>query len=68
MAESYTVTGQKQVVTQTGSGWGAGMEVSFTTARGEAGSVVLPLTTYSADAVKQAIEQRVAVMDEVAQL
>jgi hypothetical protein len=41
------------------------MEVTFETSSGDSGSILVPVTQYNADAVKLAIDARVAAMAEV---
>lgn len=60
MADSWVVTGQRQTTEITQGGRFADvMEISFRTSGGTEGSVRIPLTRYSADAVRQAIEDYV---------
>jgi hypothetical protein len=66
MANGYTVTNQRQTTRLVGGQFQDIMEVSFQTDRGESGSVTIPLSQYSADAVKAAVQPRVDAMDDVA--
>lgn len=68
MADTYSITNQRQTTAVVGNQFVPVMEVTFQTVRGEVGSVTLPLAQYSKDAVNTAIVARVAAMDDVASL
>jgi len=73
MAEANTprwaVTNQLQTQGQAPGGlYVPGMEVTFTLANGQSGSVFVPIADYTEAKVQQAIEARAAVMMAVAGL
>ncbi len=68
MAADYTITNQRQTSTLIGGQFQQVMEVTFQTATGSTGAVYIPVGQYTADAVKQAVEARVQVLNEVHQL
>jgi len=68
MADAWKVTNQRQTTAVVGNQFVPVMEVTFQTARGEVGSVNIPVSQYSPAAVKAAIDPRVAAMDGVSDL
>lgn len=66
MADTYHITNQKQsTALAPGGSFQDVMNVTFETASGTVGTVKIPLTQYSADAVKAAVEARVSEIDKV---
>jgi hypothetical protein len=68
MAENFKVTSQRQRMMLVGDTFVPSMEVAFTTVDGTPASINVPIASYSADAVKQAIEARVKDIEDVAAL
>jgi hypothetical protein len=62
------VTGQMPTTQLIGGRFQKGVEVSFTTPKGNTGSVFLTDDTYTPDAVKAAIAAKAATMDTVSDL
>lgn len=66
MAEGWTITGQRETTQLTASNeYIDVMEVTFTTNEGVTGKITIPLGLYTAEYVRQQIEQRVASIKEV---
>lgn len=68
MADRWKVTNQRQTTTSVAGQYVDAVSVTFQTTNGDTGTVVLPLTGYTADAVNAAIDARVDVMEQVAKL
>ncbi len=68
MADTWKVTNQRQTTSNVAGTFVDAMQVTFETAKGDTGSVTVPLTSYSPDAVAAAIDDRVTAMDAVAEL
>ena len=68
MADGFHVTGQRETTTASGNTYVPAMEVTFQTDSGVTGKVVLPLSNYSAETVRAAIQSRVQAIDAVNQL
>jgi hypothetical protein len=65
MAETWKVTAQRQTSMVVAGAFVPAMEVTFETTDGDTGSVLIPVTQYDADAVKLAIDARVAAIAQV---
>lgn len=66
MADAWKVTNQRQTTALSSGGtFQDVMEVTFQTTSGTVGSVRIPVNQYSPDAVKTAIDARVAQIDAV---
>lgn len=66
---AWVVTTQIETTDQDASGqYVPGVRVSFRTAAGATSSVFVPISGYSADAVKALINERAAIMAEVSGL
>lgn len=65
MAENWKVTSQKETTTMQNGVFTPAMSITFQTTHGTYGTVVLPLSTYTAENVKHAIDERVAQIDAV---
>jgi hypothetical protein len=66
MADTWHVTNQRQTTALSSGGtFQDVMEVTFETTSGTTGSVRIPVATYSAQAVSDAINARVAQIDAV---
>ena len=68
MGDKWNVTGQRQTTMMQAGQLVQAMEVSFTTTSGVNGSVVIPLSSYSTDSVREAVDTRTAAIDAVGQL
>lgn len=69
MSDLWLVTDQKQVPMQAMNGaWTEGMKVSFRTASGVDGSILVPLSDYSAGLIRQLLDARAKQIDEVSAL
>lgn len=68
MADNWTVTNQRQTTTMVAGTFQDAMEVTFQTTDGNTGSVTVPLTSFTPDIVRNAIEARVQSMADVAAL
>ena len=67
---SWQVTGTTETIqpSPTGSGVDQGVLTSYTTSDGHSGSVFVPFSQLTPDAVKQAITARVALLSQVRRL
>ena len=65
MDNQWKVTAQRQTSMIVAGTFVPAMEVTFETSSGDSGSILVPVTQYNADAVKLAIDARVAAMAEV---
>lgn len=68
MADTWKVATQQETSMNYGGTFVPAIKVTFETTDGSSGSVTIPQTQYNTDAVRTAIEERVATMREVAQL
>jgi hypothetical protein len=65
MAADYVITNQRQTSQLVGGSFRDVVEVSFQATSGATGVVTIPLAQYTEDAVKEAVEARVQVMNAV---
>jgi hypothetical protein len=68
MAEGWRVTSQRETTIMFDGSFTKAIEVYFRTDDGTTGSVTIPLAQYGPDAVTEAITERVATIEAVAQL
>lgn len=65
MAETWKVVSQRETSMVQAGSFVKAQEVTFETSDGDTGTVTVPLNQYTADAVAQAITERVATMQQV---
>jgi len=65
MADNWQVTGQRETTTLIDGVFTPAMQVMFKTHSGVAGSVLIPMSKYSAANAKAAIDQRVSDIEDV---
>lgn len=68
MAEGWKVTSQRETSVINGGQFTASIAVTFQTTAGTVGTVTIPRVSYSADAVKDAINAYVAKLNDVESL